>query len=486
MPSMTHKQVVNRQLDITEEIERLEAKDTLNQADEDYFRELTDEFEALDTERKGLERKAKADQIRKSEVFANLKNPRARFTGSDPDDAPSTDDDGAQVRRFNDPYDISEVRVGLTPDERGSELHARALTAIERMTAADDSRKQAATKILERWDTRDGKIAELVLAASSDVYVRAFGKLIQNQGQMQALTVTEQAAVQRAMSTTPADGGFLIPFQLDPSVINTADGSFNQVRQIARQVIATGNEWHGITSSGVTSRWAGEATETDDNSPTLAQPGIPVHKIDVFVPISIEGLQDATNVASEVGQMVAFEKDRRESVAFVTGTGTGQPTGIVTALTGTASVVESGAANTFATGDVYALDEALPARYRQRASYLANRVTQNDIRQFGGDVLWEPSLQADAPPRLIGRGVYEAEEMASGTADNTAILAFGDFQNYVIADRLGTTVEFIPHLFGASGRPTGQRGWYAYARVGADSVNDGAFRLLTVQAAGGV
>lgn len=65
------------------------------------------------------------------------------------------------------------------------------------------------------------------------------------------------------------------------------------------------------------------------------------------------------------------------------------------------------------------------------------------------------------------------------TVGNDNILVFGEFQNYVVADRVGTTVEFIPHLFAlGNNRPSGQRGWYAYARVGADSVNDGAFRVL--------
>jgi HK97 family phage major capsid protein len=61
----------------------------------------------------------------------------------------------------------------------------------------------------------------------------------------------------------------------------------------------------------------------------------------------------------------------------------------------------------------------------------------------------------------------------------TPILVFGDFDNYVIADRVGTTVEFIPHLFHTtSNRPSGQRGWFAYFRVGADVVDNGAFRLF--------
>jgi HK97 family phage major capsid protein len=95
--------------------------------------------------------------------------------------------------------------------------------------------------------------------------------------------------------------------------------------------------------------------------------------------------------------------------------------------------------------------------------------------------MWE-RIGADVPPLLIGKRAYESEAMdgALATADDYALI-FGDFDNYVIADRIGTTVEFIPHLFHAdNNRPSGQRGWFAYYRVGADSVNDGAFRLLKV------
>jgi len=47
----------------------------------------------------------------------------------------------------------------------------------------------------------------------------------------------------------------------------------------------------------------------------------------------------------------------------------------------------------------------------------------------------------------------------AATADYALIS--GDFQQYVILDRVGATIEFIPHLFGATGRrPTGQPGFY--------------------------
>jgi hypothetical protein len=43
-------------------------------------------------------------------------------------------------------------------------------------------------------------------------------------------------------------------------------------------------------------------------------------------------------------------------------------------------------------------------------------------------------------------------------------MVLGDFRYFIIVDRIGMDVELIPHLFGASGRPLGQRGIYAIWR----------------------
>jgi HK97 family phage major capsid protein len=270
---------------------------------------------------------------------------------------------------------------------------------------------------------------------------------------------------------------------LDPTVIITSDGSLNEIRKAARQVVATGDTWNGVSSTAVSFSWDGEAAEVSDDATTFAQPSIPVHKAQGFVPISIEALEDAANVTQEVGRLLAFGKDTLEATAFATGNGTDKPTGIVTAVT--AQATASATTDTFAIADVYALDSALPARYRPNASWLANRNIYNLVRQFdtaGGAGLWE-RLGADVPPNLLGRPAYEAEGMdGTITALGTnLVLLYGDFSNYVIADRIGFRVEFIPHLFNtANNLPDGQRGWYSYFRVGADSVNDTAFELLDV------
>ena len=67
----------------------------------------------------------------------------------------------------------------------------------------------------------------------------------------------------------------------------------------------------------------------------------------------------------------------------------------------------------------------------------------------------------------------------TGTTGTVNLVVLGDFQNYLIAQRAGMSIETVQHLVDVTyNRPTGNRGFYAWARVGADSVNDNAFALL--------
>lgn len=492
---MTHAEVVARQREIQAELARLRDKKDKTDEDRAAVPALLEEFRTLNAQRLDMEHDAALAEVRSAYEEGHTEPPSASPVDNTNgrDQAPPAD--GGQTRertthrvrgtdRFRNPWDLTEVRTfGRDEAEVSTELRARALDAIERMPHASDAVREASARFVEGEDEEQSKLARQVLLSSSPTYMRAFTKLMRTRNTA-ALTPEEQRAYTRAMSLTDASGGYLIPFQLDPAVILTADGSRNRIRQISRVVTATGDVWSGISSAGVTGSWDAEAAEVSDDAPTLAQPTVPIHKGAVFVPISIEAQQDEANVATEVARMVAFEKDRMESVAFVTGTGTGQPTGFVTALVASSPtvLVTSATADTFAIADVYALDSALPARYADGATWVAHRAIYNLIRRFdtqGGAGLWT-TLGNGLPSQLLDRPNVTAEAMDSviDAAQANYLLAYGDFSNYVIADRIGTTIEFIPHLFGANRRPTGQRGWYAYFRVGADSVNDAAFRLL--------
>lgn len=476
----TIEEAVEREKNIEDELKRLRNKESKSSEDHAQVPVLLEEFREVHALRLDLEHDAALAEVRAA----------AGTTG-----APQAEDRGAQIvdqpeKRFNaqvgsmgkyrNPWDTSSIRFDGTGN-RG-ELRSRAFDCIEQMPFADDKVREAATRFVERGGT--GKVVDMVMASTSPLYGEAFAKVIRSEGQMAALTAEEQGAISRAMTLTDNAGGYLIPFQLDPSVILTANGSVNQVRQIARVVTATGDVWNGVSSAGVTASWDAEATQVSDDSPTLAQPSIPVHKGQAYVQVSHEVAADAPTLANEIAMMVAFEKDRLESVAFVTGGGSGEPTGIITALTAGSSVIASIGSDTLAIADVYGLDAALPARFAANGSWLAHRAIYNKLRQLdtsGGNALWG-QLADGRKTELLGRPDYVAEAMdnsITALADNLVLL-FGDFQNFVIADRLGATMRFIPDTFGANGRPTGQSGWLTYWRVGSDSVNDGAFRLLNV------
>lgn len=475
------KQALNREKDIQDELERLKGKKDKTAEDRGKVPTLVEEFRQVHEHRLNLEHDAALDEIRSATV-SGVSNENTE----DRSEAPKVVDQHRGTTftngKFRNPWDLSEVRYA---GNRGSELRSRALDAIERMPYADDKVREVATRLVERSDpAKSGKLIDMVLGSTSPTYGEAFAKVIRSEGQMAALTTEEQGAISRAMSLTDSAGGYLVPFQLDPTVILTANGSVNQVRQIARVVTATGDTWNGVSSAGVTASWDAEAAQVSDDSPTLASPAIPVVKGQAYVQVSHEVAADAPTLANEIATMVAFEKDRLESVAFVTGSGSGEPTGIITALTGGSSVVASATTDTLAIADVYGLDAALPARFAANGSWLAHRAIYNKIRQFdtaGGNALWG-QLVDGRHSELLGRPDYVAEAMdgtITALADNL-VLIFGDFSNFVIADRIGTTMRFIPDTFGANGRPTGQSGWLTYWRVGSDSVNDAAFRVLNV------
>lgn len=333
-------------------------------------------------------------------------------------------------------------------------------------------------------------------------YERAFMKLVGNPTHGHLTWTPEEsdayraaAAVlteQRAMSTTDTAGGYLIPLTLDPSVQLTSNGSINPLRQIARVVQTTTDTWNGVTSAGVTAEWTAEAAEMADASPTLASPSIPVHKGDAFVPFSFEVEGDAVNFLGELAKLLQDGAEQLSATAYTTGSGSGQPKGLITALvaaSGTVALIPPGSAETLAAGDVYNVQNALPPRFQPNAQWASNLAIVNTLRQLetSNGALKFPSLQ-DNPPRLLGRAMNEISNM-DGTinpaaSENNYLLVYGDFgAGMVIVDRIGSTLELVPHPFWANRRPTGQRGAILWWRTGSDVVIPNAFRLLSIPTA---
>ncbi|ORB39764.1 major capsid protein [Mycobacterium persicum] len=298
--------------------------------------------------------------------------------------------------------------------------------------------------------------------------------------------VTALQHEQRAMSLTDVGGGFLVPFELDASVLLSSDGSNNPLMRISRVITTVSDTWHGVTSEGVTAEWLPEASEAADASPTLTQPAIPSYKASVFVPFSVELQGDATTLMQELGRLLQDGADQLLATAFTTGSGISQPSGIVSTLADVpASVVSGDGSEVLAASDIYKVQNALPPRFQPRASWTANLAILNLIRQFEttNGALKFPELAAN-PPMLLGRNVYENSNMdgtinAAATESNHVLL-YGDFSQFAITLRTGSSLELIPHLVGANRRPRGERGAWLWLRVGSGVLVDNAFRVLRV------
>ena len=345
-------------------------------------------------------------------------------------------------------------------------------------SAEQDKVKADLTKLFDTVDEPD-VLARHILTTGSPTYGQAFGKALRTGGA--GLNSVELGALTLG---TDSAGGAAVPFQLDPTLILTTDGAINPLRDgMARVERITGKQWQGVTTAGVTATRGTETAEAADaDINDLANPAVDTNRVDVFIPLSIELELAWGAVQAQLAPIIQDAKDVEEASAFVTGDGsTGtQADGIVGGLAAS-SVVYTGDAS-FDVANVYDLKNALGPRFRSRAQFLSEGSIYDLVRQFdtnGGSNMWV-QLQEGRPGQLIGYRAREISTMDAEVENDADILVFGDFQQFLIVDRIGMRMEIIPHLFGANRRPTGQRGVFAYWFNNSKILVDNAFRLLRV------
>jgi HK97 family phage major capsid protein len=442
----------------------------------DEAREL---WNQLNAERDEHGRAVKEMRSRRERLRTLASNPAAteRATGETP----------AFVRKTGvDIYDVNRIRSeARSDDDYRAGLHDNAKRAIERghfpaFAGGREKVQEHVEGLLERVDDRHGTLAKRILATGNPVYDRAFGKIVM--GGQHLLSSEESRAAMQVGTTT--EGGFAVPFQLDPTVILTSDGSISPLRQISRVETITGKTWQGITSSGITVSRSAEEAEADDNGFTIAQPEVTPTRVIADVRFSVEIDQGWPQLRSEISRLLMDAKDREEDVAFVIGDGTGNDPGGVVATLDAASEVDVATGGALTLEDLLSLEAALPVRFRSRGRFLANKSTYQSARGLGegsdGADLWV-RLSGSQPPELLGYPTHEASAMDSQGAalDLNRFLLFGDFSQFLIVDKLGMTVEVNPHIVGAGGRWTGQRAVVAVWRNSSLVLVDNAFRVLT-------
>ena len=326
-----------------------------------------------------------------------------------------------------------------------------------------------------------GIAAEYIQAAGDPVYESAFAKAIADPVRGHMLwTEPERAAYQRvtevrtAMGTGTTVGGDMIPLTIDPSLMISNAGSNNPLRQICRIVQTVTNTWQGVSTAGATAEWKAEQAQAADGSPGTVPKPIPVYLGDVDVIFSYEVGMDAANFLPELSRVIQDALTQLQNTAYTTGTGSTQPKGFVPNAT-----APSRTAGAFTVADVYLLQNSLPARFSANAQWCANIAVLNAIAQFqiGTTQYAFPEIR-NSPPMLLTKPVNEVSNMSADmTTAASRFLAYGDFSQHVIADRVGSSLEVLPG-YGANQRPTGQRHAFMYFRTGSDLVIPTAVQVI--------
>jgi len=260
----------------------------------------------------------------------------------------------------------------------------------------------------------------------------------------------------RDHGTSPdASGGYLVPNEFKRELIQALNEQ-NVMRALGTSfATASGIMSIPVNSAHGAASWKAEAAAYATSDETFSEVTLSAYKATALIKVSEELLNDSV---FPIESFLATEFGRRlgklEEEAFVNGSGSGQPTGVVG---GSTLGTTANATNAITSDELTDLHYSLGRAYRSRASWLMADSTVKMIRKLKTGVssdntyLWQAGLQAGEPDQIFGRPVYVSEYMPAATTGLKAIL-FGDFSYYYIGDRDAMSMQRLVELYAANGQ----------------------------------
>ena len=334
---------------------------------------------------------------------------------------------------------------------------------------------------LERIEARD---AELAKAVSSPITEKPSGAVREKTGRASDAYKEDFACILRGkpvlhnvLSTSPdVDGGYLVPEEFENQIVTGLEET-NVIRSIAKVITTSAERKIPIAATHSIAQWTLENAAYTESNPTFDQKTVDSFKLTDLVKVSVELLQDSYfDLEAYIVQEFARAFGAAEEEAFCIGTGTGQPTGIFNATNGGHVGVTAGSATAITLDNLLDLIYALKAPYRKNAKFFMKDTTVSAIRKLkdnNGAYLWQPSVQANQPDKLLGYDLYTSPYVPEPAAGALPV-AFGDFYNYWIADRTGRTVQKLIELYAGNG----QVGFIATERVDGKVILPEGIQLL--------
>lgn len=300
----------------------------------------------------------------------------------------------------------------------------------------------------------------------------------------------DTSGFQNAMTEDPSSAGVLVAVEQGP-IAQVALG-YCPLRGICRvESIGTAPGSYSIPLilDGAATAWVDETeTRSETAAPRITAITFPDGEVTALALASQWAIED-TVVGGIMADALGSAFGRAEQAAFVRGSGSKMPFGILAAHTTTESDADrdfdtikhlatgTGVATVLA-DDLMRLVYDLKPEYRQNGTWVMTSATLGAIRGLKdstGRFLWEPSLTPGQPSTLLGFPVCEVndwDEVATGKFP----VAFGDFKRaYCIVDR---TMAIIRDPYSA--KPFVQI--YGRKRVSGNVLDACAIRLLKMTA----
>ncbi len=252
-------------------------------------------------------------------------------------------------------------------------------------------------------------------------------------------------------TTTDGEGGYTVPESYYTSVIEKL-GDLSVMRQNSDVIRTT--SLTKIPLGGDDPEFAIIAENGDYAVKDLSftQLSLDAYKQGGIIKVSDELISDSfLNIQDYITKKMVRGIENKEEEYFTTGTGSSQPTGIITGsslgktTTGTSAVT---------TDEVLAFIASVKAGYRKNGKLMMNSQTELALRKIkdsNGQYLWEKSLQIGGPASFDGKPILINESMPDlGTGKK--FMGFGDMSYYTIADRGNMGILRMGELYAGKGQ----------------------------------
>jgi HK97 family phage major capsid protein len=351
------------------------------------------------------------------------------------------------------------------------------------------------------------ELSRRILATGSPLYLQAFTNYVLGK----PLSPDQMRAAAAAVSLADGAGGYAVPFYFDPTLLHVgAWTNINPYRQVCTTKTIVGTDtYNGVTVGAFTVARSAEAAApaqgmADDSFGAISAI---VCEVKGFAGISLSMLQDRPDIVSELASLISEAKDTEEESSFSVGAGGGvgngyAPIGMFGAAHDTSGAythIDTAAADGAAAAvDAYSMEAAIPLRHRKNAVWFMNRqmiriwqaLETSGGQLFGGQYYNRTGYPQISPVGNTGLALlnYPIYETPSAPAivlatDDLVVSALVNPATYYIIERAGMSVETIPHLLDqATGRPSGQRGIYAWWRNTAKPATVNGGRRLAFKA----